>query len=117
MLSPKTFRVSLTPTLPEQPGVTENVSGEKTPAETWWEQVVAEFAIEAGGTFERWLDDAALSPMMRAPIPSSWRCRIGSELTGYATGWRGVARKLSVMTHRQASVSFILAVDALVEAA
>ena len=60
----------------------------------------------------------ALSPMMRATnsfvvaVPD--RFRIDWLRNRMA---RGVARKLSVMTRRQASVNFILAVDALVEAA
>ena len=42
------------------PAVTENVSGESDPAAAWWGQVIAEFAIEAGGTFERWLNDTSV---------------------------------------------------------
>jgi hypothetical protein len=100
------------------PAVTENVSGEKTPAEAWWEQVVAEFAIDAGGTFERWLSDTSV-----ASYDASTNSFVVAVPDRFRIDWlrnrlaRGVARKLSVITHRQASVSFILAADALGEAA
>ena len=100
------------------PDLTENVSGEKTPAGTWWEQVVAESAIEAGGTYERWLNDTSLvaydegDNSFVVAVPDRFRIDwLRNRLA------RGVARKLSVMTRRQASVSFILAADALGEAA
>jgi UPF0042 nucleotide-binding protein len=45
----------------EASSVTENVSGESDPATAWWGQVITEFAIEAGGTFERWLVDSGMA--------------------------------------------------------
>lgn len=97
MLSPKTFRVSLTPTLPEQPPVyPETFQGEKIPAETWWEQVLAEFAIEAGGTFERWLNDTSL-----VSYDASTNSFVVAVPDRFRIDWlrnrlaRGVARKLS----------------------
>jgi hypothetical protein len=100
------------------PAATENVSGERDPAAVWWGQVVAEYAIEAGGTFERWLSDTKV-----ASYDSSGNSFVVAVPDRFRIDWlrnrlaRGVARKLSVMTGRPASVDFILAGADLAEAA
>jgi hypothetical protein len=97
---------------------TQNVSGDSQPAAVWWKQVMAEFAIEAGGTYDRWLHGTTV--VAHDPELNSFVVTVPDR---FRIDWLRnrlaccVARKLAVMTGRAASVNFILAEEELREAA
>jgi chromosomal replication initiation ATPase DnaA len=100
------------------PTDTQNVSGDSEPTAIWWGQVMAEFAIEAGGIYDRWLHGTTV--VAHDPELNSFVVMVPDR---FRIDWlrnrlaRCVARKLAVMTGRAASVNFILAEEELREAA